>query len=179
MRWGDHVTGWRRLSGKPRDKERLQLQLGWAGRARLRHTAGKEAGFRPPSWGHSRSKRCRSQTVSGLDRRPWEGQPDLGKVSLTTVGAGGCGAECQAEGQGLLCRQGPGISPPCPRRGFDRTTGSCSRPQAEKGIWSQSRKQEGRETERTPLPSWLGLGFFQGHCLSGPPPIAPPGGTCP
>lgn len=89
MRWGDHVTGWRRLSGKPRDKERLQLQLGWAGRARLRHTAGKEAGFRPPSWGHSRSKRCRSQTVSGLDRRPWEGQPDLGKVILTTVGGGG------------------------------------------------------------------------------------------
>lgn len=53
------------------------------------------------------------------------------------------GPECQAEGQVLLQRQGPGINTHWSQAWVGWSHHFLFRPLAEKGIWSWLRKQEG------------------------------------
>lgn len=72
----DHIVWGRSLSGKRREEERLHP--GFVGLVRLRrvHVAGEEVRFQHSRLGAQQEQRCRSWSVWGLDRQPWEGQPD-------------------------------------------------------------------------------------------------------
>ena len=78
----------RSLSGKPREEERLHR--GFVGLVRLRrvHVAGEEVRFQHSRLGAQQEQRCRSWSVWGLDRQPWEGQPDH-SVAGSRGGEGG------------------------------------------------------------------------------------------
>lgn len=54
------------------------------------------------------------------------------------------GPECQPDGQGLLWRQGPGISIHCHRPWWASATTSSLGLSKKRGMWSWLRKQEGQ-----------------------------------